>query len=388
MIDDADSVDTDLEYGSSSESPTPLENARRRHLRQLSAFGTDPLRHRDWRWRRVQTLSKIVGGKVIRKATRFDDEHVVRGRQYKLRQQKIEADILQDPDIDAEVARMPLLGSWGDIMSAERIYVSSGFSRWALEAMVLAGETAETISRSLGATTDVVEAYENYFYDIRSRVDNETFITDELLTPAMRDGVTPADHDFFLKSIAYWYGPDVLKLFMHMGRVETNGATSIQEFVDSMRLRNVAKAVTVRQINQYTAHDVIEEDLERRNIEKDEAPKAVIGEGEGARAVLQALSMCLHTAPDFRLSGHRVSDQLKQLAGEASDIPEPISVPKVITVESSVVAPAPKPEPAPVPRQREPEVTLLPQNTLTMTAPSATISDKKKAMLERLQKRR
>ena len=68
---------------------------------------------------------------------------------------------------------------------AERVYSKEVLAsvKWEVEARLIAGQTDQEIAHRLSTSTDVVRFYEAWFYNIRDRLDNHSYIFQRLIYP-------------------------------------------------------------------------------------------------------------------------------------------------------------------------------------------------------------
>jgi hypothetical protein len=156
---------------------------------------SDPLRPPDWCWRRAvflhdvgQPLPQGVDGALVEAALGLISELVRIGSQA----------VLPEPhESDTPLAR------------AHAIYAGQrARQRSVLEAWILTGLPAERIAARCGLDEEVVQLYENVFFDIRDRLGDEGFITHRVLDLWPPPAPTL---DTVLKRFAFTGGPMVLE---------------------------------------------------------------------------------------------------------------------------------------------------------------------------------
>jgi len=229
---------------------------------------TNPLRRPAWRWDRISYLTNKTNKGYKRAVNSFDDQLVITGRNYLLQYINLtKAVVQQGSQCDLDSAFAAAYTQWPDLSMAHRIYVTSSFARWAIEALILANQTAEDIAGDLGCPPSVVTTYETYFYDVRDRMKSELFIIDALMSPAMKSGMGSTDFDFFWKGLAYWYGAPVLKAAWSMGVIPDDIKNQLSQCMTAMMDRNTLRATVARQPNQYNAHDILDEHLTAKQID-------------------------------------------------------------------------------------------------------------------------
>jgi hypothetical protein len=220
-----------------------------------------------WRWDRATVLSH--GVKI--KGTELDDEKVVEAAKYIKKYRAVTDKIGDDDTKDSEAELLDVRKQWPDLMTAASIYTGAEFMKWAIEALICANATADDIASTFGVETSVIQSYEDFFFDVRSRLGNEMWVAHALLSPAMCDGMATVDCDFFWKSLALWHGAEVLKGFWTTGELPEGVDEKIMALTKGIQLRNVAKAQLVRPVTPGHAHDIIDEANVGKQDESNEA---------------------------------------------------------------------------------------------------------------------
>lgn len=283
------------------------------------SIATDPLRPRDWRWKRAQ----LIAHKDKPSYAAFDDEHVKRAVKYLRARNQLDAQIRAGRISDPDAAAYARLGAWGDIRSADNIWTSSKFMRWAIEALVLTGMSCAEMAAAIGCSTDVVEAFETYFYDVRSRHGTQLYILNELLSPALTTGATVQDCDFYWKGLAYWCGADVLKSYWTYNKLPDETRKKLIELFESSKEKTTVRASMARVVNQFNAHDIIDEYLTDKQITEGSKNMTEIEEkmANGTATLLKAIGFAVAStsAGSGAIEG-RVGSNIKVLAsGNNSD---------------------------------------------------------------------
>lgn len=220
-------------------------------------MASDPLRPRDWRWLYAQFMSNNRGSKLSKDCK---DESILKARAYVGEYKKIMQQTSK-PGADSTMLLYPLRGKWPILAQAQAAWTDAKFMRWSIEALVCARVPAADIAKQFGCDTAVIEAYEYYFFDVRDRLDNELWVLNELMSPSVQQGLSFTDWNYFWKALGYWYDVGVLHQFWKLGKLPDDVRQELANYSEDMRLRNVAKAQTVRTINSYNAHEVIDEDI-------------------------------------------------------------------------------------------------------------------------------
>lgn len=318
---------TDTEPGSSSEAECSTTDVRDKAAPVGSAYRpeTNPFRAVTWRWDRITYLAGKTAAGGMRKTATYDDGLIQAGRKYLAHYTNIMKSIVRDGNpVDVDSAFSVLYAQWPDTAMAHKIYITRGFARWALEALVLADMTADDIAKRLGCPAIVIRTYESMFYDVRDRRGNELFVIDALMTPAMLHGMVGTDYDFFWKGIAYWHGADVLQSMWSMGVIDEKIKGQILECMQSMMDRNTLRATVARQPNQFNAHEFMDEHLQKKQIDTDATKggsQLDVVTVQGAGVLIEAMQMSTFGSQNIQLN-RRESRDVHSLIGVAQRIIE------------------------------------------------------------------
>ena len=283
-------------------------------------MSSDPLRPRDWRWLYAQFVANNRGTKLSRECK---DEDIVSARDYILEYTKI-TEGPSKPVLDSRVLLYSLRLKWPILSQAEAAWSSSKFMRFAIEALICARVPADVIAAQFGCDVSVIDTYEHYFFDVRGRLDNELWVLNELMSPSAQQGMSCTDWDYFWKSLGYWYGPGVLHQFWRIGKLPDDVRQELANYSEDMRLRNLAKAQTVRSINSFNAHEVIDEAISiQKKSEGDTDDNVDTHLLRGANVVLQ--NVVFNISNPTASLGHIESRELDGgiIEGEYSDVPLP-----------------------------------------------------------------
>jgi hypothetical protein len=151
----------------------------------------------DHRWRRAASLA----GAGLSPAPADDDPWVARAAAFL-------AALGRCPDEPARRApadQTPAVSRAHALFTAEPPQL-----RWAVEARVLARESAAEIARKCGLPEEAVAAYEALFFDVRDRLDADTWVACQVVGPKAFAGLTGDDLGVWWKLVGYTYGPVAL----------------------------------------------------------------------------------------------------------------------------------------------------------------------------------
>lgn len=282
-------------------------------------MASDPMRSRDWRWLYAQYIANNRGTQLAKDCK---DEDILTARKYIAAYTKATAKAAK-PGADSRMALFPLQADWPALSKAATIWRGSKFMRWAVESLVCARVSAEDIAAQFGCDVAVIDTYERYFFDVRGRLDNELWVLNELMSPSVQQGLSFTDWNYFWKSLGYWYGPGVLHQFWRLGKLPDDVRQELANYSEDMRLRNVAKAQTVRTINSYNAHEIIDEAISIQKKEDGDVENVDTHLLRGANVVLENVTFNISN-PTASL-GHIESRELDGgiIDGEFNDIPLP-----------------------------------------------------------------
>jgi hypothetical protein len=132
-----------------------------------------------------------------------------------------------------------------------------------LEARILAREPFDIIAGKLATTSDVVAAYEKYFFNVTDRLDSPSYITHCVLGRALQASPAERTPDFLWKLFGYWQGPAMVDAWVYRfnrpSRPETaNGVAAA--ITDDFKLTMLMKADQLARtmpVNQYTRTDLL-----------------------------------------------------------------------------------------------------------------------------------
>ena len=158
----------------------------------------NPRRPPDWRWQRAGEL--IDGARVARGR---DDAGVRQAMKFR----RLLARCRNDEDRLIALDACPALYEAHSLYSVED---DAPEPRWELEARLLAREPFPVIERKMGLSKEVIEAFEQYFFDVISRLDAPSLIVHTVIGRAVQTGLAERDYDALWKLMGYLAGPLVL----------------------------------------------------------------------------------------------------------------------------------------------------------------------------------
>lgn len=168
---------------------------------QCYSFSVD--RAPDWKWQRVLGIRE---GTQPEATVNLD---TAEGAYWINRAFDFYSSYLCDSD---PLSNTELICLYGDIYQAYRIFTDTeSLFRWELEASVLANVESAEIAVSVGSTEAVIVAYEELFFDVRSRLDRPSYIRNYIIGTNVQT-IDYKDYDKLWKHYAYDNGGyEVLK---------------------------------------------------------------------------------------------------------------------------------------------------------------------------------
>jgi hypothetical protein len=146
----------------------------------------------DWRWLKILDLNKIRGDIPLHARLQTEDELIVNGVKY-LRKERIGLGASEYPAIH----------------EALTVYSSSQGIRKHLEAFIVAGADNDKIEEYLDISPDGIDAYVNYFLDIRER---KKGVVAAMLFQGFPNQTTHAnDHLGFARRLGWFGGVDTVE---------------------------------------------------------------------------------------------------------------------------------------------------------------------------------
>lgn len=104
-----------------------------------------------------------------------------------------------------------LIVLYGDVYTAYELYTdSSTLFKSELEALILAAVEQEELAVESGIPAKAIRAYEELFFDVRSRLDNKMYILHCVLGPEIQN-ISKRDTDLIWKLFGYHYGPEMVR---------------------------------------------------------------------------------------------------------------------------------------------------------------------------------
>jgi len=145
-----------------------------------------------WRWSRIEHLIKCE----LPPPRRDADPLIRRGYQYLKRRKSL----MQNPSDEHWVR-----ADYPDLFLAHNMWQDTTSERWIVEAGVLADQPYDFLASYVASKPEAIRAYEDYFFDIRSKLKSPGYIINRLLKPGLSRGTVEGEYDLMIK-LAAWVG--------------------------------------------------------------------------------------------------------------------------------------------------------------------------------------
>jgi hypothetical protein len=261
----------------------------------LQALRDNPRRAPNWRWLRAVQIdtggpraTRAVDGEAgfawIRRASRMKRRYEKAGNR---------------PD-----ALYRLIQYDRDMFWAHSMWLDEKSPmRWAIEACVLAGMTSQQIAAKIGTNAEIIEAYENVFFDVRDRLNDKLYVVNVVMADAVTRGISERQYDLLWKLFGYQGGPYVLESVISkcspIAKPEKpeDVGQFFQDFAVNTVKHKAAVATLTVPINTHTQLAIIDSFVQYVQIEKnsENAGKAQSTIVENIGAMLGALPFRIGT---------------------------------------------------------------------------------------------
>lgn len=143
------------------------------------------------------------------------------------------------------------------LYEAHSLYQNTRGSRWIYEAGVMADRSPEELGEYLNADPEMLQMYEDVFFDVRDALKHRGCIISNVLLPATSDGVIPNDPDFFWKTLAYHGGWDVVRAMWETGNMAPAARDFFQRTYAEQMVKQGWMAAHSLQVNNFNAVEVM-----------------------------------------------------------------------------------------------------------------------------------
>ena len=213
----------------------------------------------DWKWRRVEGIRDETQPGATAALDTPDGAYWINRA----------IDFMNSYEEDSNpLSNIDLVSEFGDIYQAYRIYIDEeSLFRWELEACVLANVESAEIAVNVGTTESVIVAYEQLFFDVRERLDRQSYIRNYVIGKDSQ-AIKSNSYDKLWKHYAYNNGGyEVLKAVMNRS-INPPVATTpdmVQECLD----KDISNSVRIQA-------SAISKDLSKAYVEKGKIVDAAI----------------------------------------------------------------------------------------------------------------
>jgi hypothetical protein len=187
----------------------------------------------DWRWQRAKLLAQH---RVLASPT--DDKGTLRAARFLVARQSCGND--KERDQVAQAHR--------DVYAAWKFAENSEWKRLETQARLLAKEPSAAIAGRIGLEVEVIERFEELFFNIKDRLRAKDWIVERVIGKSLLTGFTPHDIGEIWMTFGYFGGPLALDMIIaacrHYGlapAVEAN-AIVVPKLTDC-QLRSVQRAI-------------------------------------------------------------------------------------------------------------------------------------------------
>ena len=222
-------------------------------------------------------------------------------------------------DYDALAKAFPTL------LPAYLFYQGTDPRKWLIEAALLTRDRDRSfLTADMGLDAAVFTRYAKMFFDVEGKLDSQAYIAMNVLGPTTIGGISEKDHDFLLKTLAYFYGWEVVLQFIGQGRLSSDAAAKLRSGLNDKTLKNAWQAAHALRINNYNAVDVQNIYWQIEAIEREKGAEA--GENAAMKLVKGLMDSCKMTV--MRSDTVLPADEPRALSNDGSFLirmkPEPV----------------------------------------------------------------
>ena len=212
-------------------------------------FMNDPLRPVCWRWEAAKALASSAG-----KRKKGSDKLIEDAADFVLAIRRRTAGLTAErPRV---IPMEEIRREYPDISTASDIMSGGSFIKYAIEAYVMARAEAEEIARRIGCPVSVIKTYEDLFFDIRSRLDNDLFVINATMGTFVAGGKVD-EKDVVWKALGYFYGKDVVDAFVSIKPISPEVLGAIRDMISSQLSRRVVSTLVSRNVDNEKISDII-----------------------------------------------------------------------------------------------------------------------------------
>lgn len=257
----------------------------------------------DWRWQRAVQLQS-----ARKYESRLEDLMINRAVKYVTKKKQGEKS-------------ENLAYEFPDIYEADQMHSMAANERYMVEALIVAGESAEGICEYLHMPGAMLNTYESLFFDVRYRRHYKGFIQSKVIT-ARHETLTYGDRDSLWKLIGQEGGPVALYSFWERGVLERDMSLWYRRLTNSNSTMKASIAAITTAVNSYTAIELLKLDIDRQRMELEEKRLGSFQDDKNAEAGRLLLDGVRHASDVFinRLDNEPVRER-KQVESKPIDEP-------------------------------------------------------------------
>lgn len=224
----------------------------------------NPFRLPGWRWERARMIIEDR----IPFSRRMDDPDILRAYQFRTGLNRCRD----------ELDRAELKEEFPDIYWAHKIYSTDDNKRmllkWELEARLLTGDIDRNIADRCDTLPSLVDAYEKIFFNVRPKLDKQSYIINQVIGPSVHSGMSSRAYDVLWKLFGYLHGPILLNAIIttsiNRPRPETPDevARAAREIATNDLVRVAMIAAKTMSINSFTQTEIMDLFTKLLQIEK------------------------------------------------------------------------------------------------------------------------
>lgn len=209
----------------------------------------------DWRWQRVKELH--AAGRAPSRTK--DDKWTRRAWHYQRKKATMHVN-----------AESRLAEVYPAIHLAFKIFDDThSMVRWIIEAGVLADVEPQTLADYLALPVEVIDAYEKLYFDVRSKLHAEGYITGCVIGPLIASGIAADDPDGFWKILAFYGGWDHVRGCWRAGKATEEALSYYRDIARHQAILKAAASGLVVQPNSYNAPDLMRIGMEQIHHEEE-----------------------------------------------------------------------------------------------------------------------
>lgn len=261
----------------------------------LNIAAQNPFRPADWRWQRAREIFDGVGLPVTRR------RDGVRGYMWINKAIRF----LQDyENCRNDRQRVLLSESRPDVFWAHWAWsATANPQKHLIEAQLLARCDNRDIAWRCGTNDEVIEAYEQLFFNVRTKLQHRSYILNCVMGPAIHRGLSEREYDLLWKLYGYFLGPYIVDALeskfsnpVWCGTPEAVGAAVLDDAIGTLKLKAALAAKTVP-VNQHTQLALMEQFTKFVEVERN-----TDSAGKAQEQILDHISAMMTTLP-FNVGG-------------------------------------------------------------------------------------